>query len=116
MKSILFYICCLVSFGAFSQTYTFTKNQEIARFNEVQKTTSAMQSTFTTTAEIDDNYLSELASVMEYKDGYVQLVLVDSHTIRVLHENFIAMKDIIDVATFQNTTWTLLSNELSSFK
>jgi hypothetical protein len=116
MKRIILSTCCFISFGAFSQTYTFTKNQEIARIHELKNESTAYYSLFETTTSITSDYLVELSSIMDFKDGYVKIDLIDEHTLRVLHESFIETKDIIDVLNFNNLTWIHSTRELTTFK
>lgn len=98
MKKILSVLAlCLLSGGAFSQTATFELNQEKARYNQTKNVSQIISTGFTSTTTISNSHLMQIAAVMEQKDGYVSCTLTPQNELIVTHENWLDVKDILDV-------------------
>ncbi|MNE43677.1 hypothetical protein D3C87_16770 [compost metagenome] len=99
MKKILSVLAlCLLSDGAFSQTTaTFELNQEKARYNQTKNVSQIVSTGFTSTITITNSHLMQIAAVMEQKDGYVSCTLTPQNELAISHENWLEVKDILDV-------------------
>ncbi|MNU79373.1 hypothetical protein D3C71_689870 [compost metagenome] len=99
MKKILSVLAlCVLSGGAFSQTTaTFELNQEKARYNETKNVSQIISTSFTSTTTISNAHFIQITAAMEQKDGYVSCTLTPQNELIVTHENWLDVKDILDV-------------------
>ncbi|WP_300663957.1 hypothetical protein [Fluviicola sp.] len=98
MKKILsVLVLCVLSGGAFSQTATFELNQEKARYNQTKNVSQIVSSGFTSSTTISHSHFTQIAAAMEQKDGYVSCTLTPQNELIISHENWLDVKDILDV-------------------
>lgn len=96
-KTIFLFAICFFSNGVFSQTSIFELNQEKARYNQSKNVSRIVSNTFHSEQQISDAHFTQIAAVMEQKDGYVSCTLNAQNKLVVEHENWVNLKDIKDV-------------------
>lgn len=80
-----------------AQTTVFTKNEEIARYNESKNTSKTVKHTFTSSSEITNGIYELICTTMEAKDGMVSCKRIGNYELEVTHENWVLVHDIIDM-------------------
>ena len=97
-KALFLFAICFFSNGVFSQTSAvFELNQEKARYNQSKSVSQIVSSTFHSKTTITQADFTQIAAVMEQKDGYVSCTLNAENKLIVQHESWLELKDIQDV-------------------